>query len=285
MAPPGPVLDNHFHVQPHGLFLEAVRAFHAAGGTHITHIPIPGREPKRTKADWRAFFEGHLAVSDRIERETPVRVIRAVGPYPVEFVESAKAGDVERAAEAFRAGYEAAVELLREGRAHVLGEVGRAHFPVPEEVQRRLNEMLEEGLALAAEAHVAAILHTEHATPEVFAELSDLANRARFPLDRLVKHYSPPFIGPKENHGLVPSLIASRSNVQAALAQGSRFMLETDFIDEPTRPNVVLPPDAVPRRTKAMRQQGVPEDVLLRIHQHLPQHVYGVTVEPGRPVR
>jgi TatD-related deoxyribonuclease len=280
-----PILDNHFHIQRHGLFLDAVRAFHQAGGTHVTHIPIPGRTPKKTKADWRTFFEDHLAVSDLIEKETPVRVIRAVGPYPIEFVETAKEWGIEKAAESFRSGYQAAIDLLREGRALVLGEVGRAHFPVPDEIQRALNDMLQEGLGLAAEAKVPAILHTEHATPEVFRDLSEIANQARFPLDRLVKHYSPPAISPNENHGLLPSIIASKSNVMGAIEKGSRFLMETDFIDEPSRPNVVLPPHSVPKRTKAMREQGVSEEALQRIHRDIPEKLFGVTMQPGRPVR
>ncbi len=283
--PESPILDNHFHIQRHGMFLEAVHAFHRAGGTHVTHIPIPGRTPKKTKADWRTFFEEHLAVSDLIEKETPVRVVRAVGPYPIEFVETAKEWGVEKAADAFRNGYQAALDLLRDGQAHALGEVGRAHFPVPDEIQRTLNDMLQEALGLAAEAKVPVILHTEHATPEVFRDLSEIANQARFPLDRLVKHYSPPAISPDENHGLLPSIIASKSNVMAAIAKGSRFLMETDFIDEPTRPNVVLPPHSVPKRTKALREQGVSEDVLLRIHRDIPQKLFQVTLEPGRPVR
>jgi TatD-related deoxyribonuclease len=280
-----PILDNHFHIQRHGQFLEAVRLFERAGGTHITHIPIPGREPKHSKDAWRAFFEDHLAVSDLIEKETPVRVIRAVGPYPIEFVETAKRWGLEKAADAFRQGYQAALDLLREGRAHVLGEVGRAHFPVPDDVQRMLNTMLEEALALAAEADVPAILHTEHATPEVFRQLSDLANQARFPLERLVKHYAPPAIGPEENHGLLPSIIASKSNVTEAIGKGSRFLMETDYIDEPTRPNVVLPPHSVPKRTKALLEQGVAEDAVWRIHRDIPQKLFQVTIAPGKPVR
>lgn len=280
----GPILDNHFHIQPHGMFLDAVRAFHREGGTHVTHIPIPGKTPKTTVAEWRAFFEDHLRLSDRIEAETPVRVIRAVGPYPVEFVHHAELHGIEAAQDALRNGYEAAFELLREGKAHALGEIGRAHFPVPEPVQRALTGLLEEALAIAAEVPCAAILHTEHATPATFAEFADLANRARFPLDRLVKHYAPPAIGPEENHGLVPSIIASRSAIAEAAAKGSRFLMETDFIDEPTRPNAVLPPYTVPRRSKALLEQGASPDLLHRVHQDLPQAVFKVRIEPGRPV-
>lgn len=281
----GVVLDNHFHVQRTGRFLEAVRAFLAAGGTHVTLIPIPGETEKTTRAEWRTFFEAHLEVADLVERETPVRVVRAIGPYPVEFVRMAKTQGIPAASEAFRCGYDAAHELLREGRAVVMGEVGRPHFPVEPDVWVASNELLEYGLSRAREADVAAILHTEHAPPEVFADLARIAGRARFDLERLVKHFAPPAVRPDENHGLLPSIIASRSNIAEAIAKGDRFLMETDYIDDLTRPDVVLPPHSVPKRTKALSQQGVPEASLLRIHKELPERVYRVRIEAGRPVR
>lgn len=280
----GPILDNHFHIQPHGRFLDAVRSFQAEGGTHVTHIPIPGRETKTTVPAWREFFEAHLRLSDRIEAETQVRVVRAVGPYPIELVHHFEKAGLEAARDGLRAGYEAAFQLLREGRAHALGEVGRAHFPVPEPVQRLLTDLLEEALAVAGEIGVAVILHTEHATAATFAEFAEIANRARFPLERLVKHYAPPAVRPEENHGLVPSIIASRSNITEAAAKGSRFLMETDYIDEPTRPDVVLPPTAVPKRSKALLEQGVSPDLLFRVHRDLPASVYRVAIEPGGKV-
>lgn len=281
----GPILDNHFHIQRHGQFLEAVHAFHRAGGTHITHIPIPGKTTKTTKAEWRTFFEDHLAVSDLIEKETPVRVIRAVGPYPIEFVHHAQKEGIEAATTAFQNGYAAALDLLRDGRAVVLGEIGRAHFPVDDAIQQALNRLLQEALGIAGEADVPAILHTEHATEAVFADLARIANEARFPLDRLVKHYAPPAVLAEENHGLFPSIIASKGSIQEAIEKGVRFMMETDYIDEPSRPNVVLPPHAVPKRTKALAEQGVSQESLLAIHKTQPEHLFRVTIEPGRRVR
>lgn len=280
----GPILDNHFHVQPTGRFLDAVRAFHAAGGTHVTLIPIPGATDKTDRADWRAFFEEHLRLADVVEQETPVRVVRALGPYPVEFVRMAGARGIERAGEAFRAGYDAAAELLAEGRAHVMGEVGRPHFPVAPDVWAASNELLEYGLGRAREVDAPVILHTEHAPPSVFADLARIAGRAHFPLDRLVKHYAPPAVLPEENHGLFPSIIASRSNVAEAIGKGDRFLLETDYIDDLARPNVVLPPDAVPKRTRALAQQGVDEERLRRVHVELPGRIYRLAIDEG-PLR
>ncbi len=280
----GIILDNHFHVQRTGRFLEAAKAFHAAGGTHITLIPIPGAADKTTRPAWRAFFEDHLATADLLERETHVRVLRAIGPYPIEFVRMTEHLGIEAARDAFRAGYDAAHELLAERRAVAMGEVGRPHFDVPPEIMAASNELLEYGLARAREADAAAILHTEHATPAVFADLARIAEKARFPLARLVKHYAPPAIRPEENHGLWPSLIASRSNVAAAIAKGPRFLLETDYIDDLTRPDVVLPPTAVPKRTKALSQQGVPDADLDEIHRANPEAIYRVDMRLPAPL-
>lgn len=278
----GPILDNHFHVQETGRFLDAARAFHAAGGTHVTLIPIPGETRKRTRAEWRDFFERHLRIADRVARETPVRVLPAIGPYPVEFAYHAQAEGVAAAVEAFRAGYDAAHDLLAERRAVAMGEIGRPHFEVSPEIWAAANDLLQYGLERCREADAAAILHTEHATTEVFADLARIANAARFPLERLVKHYAPPLVLPEENHGLWPSIIASKSQVQAAIAKGDRFLMETDYIDDRSRPDVVLPPHAVPKRTKALSQQGVPEATLARIHQENPQKIYRVDVRSDR---
>jgi TatD-related deoxyribonuclease len=281
----GPILDNHFHVQPaKGRGLDAVRDFLAAGGTHVTLIPIPGEADKTTKSEWRAFFEAHLQLCDLLERETTVKVIRALGPYPIEFVRMAKTDGIGKASEAFRAGYDAAYDLLVEGNAVVMGEVGRPHFEVPTDVWDESNRLLEYGLGRAREAQAPVILHTEHAPPPVFADLARIAKLANFPLERLVKHYSPPAVKPEENHGLFPSIIASKSNIAEAIAKGDRFMMETDYIDDLSRPNVVLPPHSVPKRTKALAQQGVTHDSLLRIHQEHPERIFRVRVRLDGPV-
>lgn len=282
----GPILDNHFHVQPPpvGRYIDAVKAFHAAGGTHVTLIPIPGHQTKTTKAAWRDFFEQHLRDCDRVEAETPVRVVRALGPYPIEFVHDAKARGIQKAEESFKAGYDAAFELLAERKAVVMGEIGRPHFPVDAAIVDASNRLLEYGLGRARDAGVAAILHTEHATLEVFSSLVKIAGRAGFPLARLVKHYAPPAVLPEENLGLFPSCIASRGNITEAVAKGDGFLMETDYIDDLSRPDVVLPPHSVPKRTKALDQQGVGEEILLRIHQTHPERIYQVQIRPDSTV-
>ena len=49
---------------------------------------------------------------------------------------------------------------------------------------------------------------------------------------------------------------AEGREVAEAIAKGDGFLMETDYIDDLSRPDVVLPPHSVPKRTKALKQQG-----------------------------
>jgi TatD-related deoxyribonuclease len=134
-------------------------------------------------------------------------------------------------------------------------------------------------MGLAKDAGVPIMLHTEHTTPATMEEFGRMADKAGLGRDRVIKHYCGPLVE-EDAHGLVPSIIAGRSNIQAALlkAKGRAidFLLETDYIDEPTRPNVVMPCDTVPKRTRGLLENGtMTVEQAQRIHGDLPRRLYG----------
>ena len=97
---------------------------------------------------------------------------------------------------------------------------------------------------------------------------------------KIVKHYSPPLILEKENFGLMPSVIASENNFFSALQKGTRFMLETDYIDDPSRPGAVLDPKTIPRKTiELMEKEIVSEEKLLKIHKENPEKTYDICLD------
>ncbi|HET6398933.1 MAG TPA: TatD family hydrolase [Candidatus Thermoplasmatota archaeon] len=276
-----PAHDNHFHCRPDGWKgLQAVREFQAAGGTSILHVRLP-TYPTSVEAFQRSCEE-HLAFSDRIRKETGLRVWSAVGPYPLEPMRVAESRGWEEAEAFGRACYEVAARLCAEGRAHCLGEVGRAHYEVPAEVQERNNALLRHGMALAKDAGVPVMLHTEHAEPATMAEFAAMADGAGLPRDRVIKHYCGALTGADEHHGLVPSVIAGRSNIRPAIEKAraagtpGRFLLETDYIDEPSRPNVVMPCDTVPKRVRGLVQnQELSEAEAWSIGSGWPERLFG----------
>ncbi|HEV8361555.1 MAG TPA: TatD family hydrolase [Candidatus Thermoplasmatota archaeon] len=278
MPPPRyPVLDNHFHLDPRGRGAEAVKEFLRAGGTHLTVVHKPYRDlPPGSLDRTRAAFERTLALA-RVAADAGARVQVALAPHPAEFTEMMKAGlGIEEAARLYEQGLALAGEHARAGRCVALGEVGRPHYPVEPAVWARANALMGIALETARDAGVAVILHTESATPEVFADLAQRVAAAGLPLGKAVKHYSPPIVGP-ENHGLWPSIIASGDSSAAAARQGTRFLLETDYIDEPERPGAVLGPKTVPKRTHALVAQGLlTEEQAWVVHAENPARIYGV---------
>jgi TatD-related deoxyribonuclease len=276
-----PILDDHMHLQPNGLHVEAVKEFQRAGGTHliVTHLPHKGYHIAQPE-DWKAQFDVTVRLAEQARRETDVTVFVVIGPYPVQLVRMAEHMPLEKGVEIMMAGMDIAAGYIREGKAIAFGEIGRPHFPVSKEIIEASNSIMQYGMEKARELGYAVVLHTEGGTSEVCRELAEIANNAGLPLDKVVKHFSGPIIRESENHGLFPSVLASRSNVEKAVSQGNRFMMETDYLDDPRRPGAVLGIKTVPKRTKAFMENGLfsDEDVWA-IHKEHPERVYGISIE------
>ncbi|MGH2669962.1 MAG: TatD family hydrolase, partial [bacterium] len=129
----GPILDNHFHLDPRGLVEEAARQFQRAGGTHLVVVHKPYGEPprlNRTIDDHRRDFDTTLALAERVRRAVhEVRVFVALGPHPAEFTAMLEQGHgLEGADRVYRAAVELAGRYVSEGKAVALGEIGRPHW-------------------------------------------------------------------------------------------------------------------------------------------------------------
>jgi len=113
--------------------------------------------------------------------------------------------------------------------------------------------------------------------PETFKMLGAMADDAGLTRDKVVKHFSPPLIANDLNHGLLPSIVASKDAITKALKQGDRFLMETDYLDDMKRPGAVMGPKTVPKRTLLMIENGKMTEVQAhRIHKEHPEKVYGI---------
>jgi len=273
-----PVLDNHVHLEPvRGRHVDSAKEFERSGGTHLIISHLPYEEiPVRRVDDFRRGFDQTVAVKDRVNRETGVKAYATVGPYPVELLKLEKVHGLERAKEIMLSAMELAAEFVREDRALAIGEVGRPHFPVPTDVWTASNEIMMHGMRLAKETDCAIVLHTESATVASMNEIAIMADRAGLDRSRVVKHYSPPLVLPEENSGLMPSVLAGKDAVRTALSKGSRFLMETDFLDDPRRPGAVMAITTVPKRTMAFLEKGLMTDEQAhKIHVDNPRATYG----------
>ena len=273
-----PILDNHLHLDPAGAGEKAILEFQRAGGTHIILSHKPYSQAPITKAeDYKKAFEITLTLAERVRKETDVKVYVTLGPYPVELIWLSERMPVSEAKAILLAGMELAGEHVRNGNAIALGEIGRPHFEVSSELIEASNEILSNGLELARDLDCAAVLHTESTTPEVCLDLAKIAEKVGIAKDRVVKHYSPPLVTQELNAGLFPSVLASEKNINEAVSQGTRFLMETDFLDDPKRPGAVLGVKTVPKRIyKLLKDNILTEDDVFIIHQKNPKSVYGI---------
>ena len=177
-------------------------------------------------------------------------------------------------------GMDLAADLCEEGLCIAIGEIGRPHFPIEEQELDDSNNILFYGMKKAKDADVPVVLHTESTTPKQCKELSEMGKKAGLIPQKIVKHYAPPLILESENFGLMPSVLASKKNIFSAIQKGTRFMLETDYLDDPFRPGAVLGPKTIPRKTiELMEKEIVSEEQLLKIHKENPEKTYGICLD------
>ena len=271
-----PVYDNHIHMSPSGRNVDALREFQAAGGTGLTLVTLPYKEVQISKGeDFARSYEITYGLAERARECTDLEINIAVGPYPVLIIPLADAYGLERAEEMLMKGMDDAARDVAEGRAVAIGEIGRPHFPVSQEIWDASNRVLLHGMELARENDCPVIIHCESEadTDRSLAELADMAG-----LDRglVVKHSSPPWVTDEETHGVMPSIPASKSNLKEALSKGTdRFMIETDYIDDPEKPGAIMSVNTVPKKVAAWVANGqVPEESIYRICRDIPDSLY-----------
>ena len=270
-----PAYDNHLHLSPSGRNIEALKEFKAAGGTGLTLVTLPYQEVIISEGlDFMKSFGITLSLAEKAKEMTDLKINVSVGPYPVLLIPLAERFGLEKAEKIMIQGMEYAASLVADGKANSLGEIGRPHFPVDDRIVEASNRILLRGMELAHEVDCPVIIHCE-SEDYTDRSLSDLAREAGLDPGKVVKHSSPPWVTPEETHGVMPSIPASRSLIREALSKSDRFMLETDFIDDPQKPNAIMAVTSVPKRINGLHQSGeLSEEQIHRICEDIPDSLY-----------
>jgi TatD-related deoxyribonuclease len=198
-----------------------------------------------------------------------------IGAFPILGVHPAEIGhltermSLREAADLMMAGLDRAARYVREGTAVAL-KSGRPHYPVEPDVLAASNEVLMHALNLAADCSCALQIHAESGPCN---DVVEMARSAGVPTERVVKHYATP------DTPLHPSFIAKYEGIQDLIRAGRSFTLESDYMDENSRPGAVIGPKSVPRYTLKLLESGViTEEDCYRIHAGTVQKVYGVEI-------
>ncbi|RMF91146.1 MAG: metal-dependent hydrolase, partial [Methanobacteriota archaeon] len=275
------ITDNHMHLDPlNGMGLEAAKRFQRAGGTCLFLVNKMSGDygiQVRGAGDFEAVFDRTIALKERISRETGLTVFAVVGVHPAEFAGLCKDRGVEEALEISKKAVELAGERVAEGRATALGEMGRPHFEVEAEVFEASNLLLEHAMAVARDVGCAIQIHAESSSEALFEDLSRMAKKTGLNPEKVVKHFSGPQVALAETYGIMPSVLSAYENIRAAIGEGMRFLMESDYIDDNRRPGAVLGPKNVPRTTlKLVEEALITAEDAAKIHRDNVEETYGV---------
>ena len=269
-----PVYDDHFHVSPSGRNVDAMREYKAAGGTGMTLVTLPYTEVQITCGeDFRRSFQITVDYAKK-GRELGLDINCAIGPYPILLIPLAEHYGIERAEQILMDGMRIAHEMISSGEAQLMGEVGRPHFETDQRYVDACNRVLQYGMDLAHENDYAVMIHCE-SWDDTFSSLASMARSAGLPERKVIKHSSPPLVTQEETFGVTPSIPCSRTLIREALSKGRDFMVETDYIDDPTKPTAMMSLNTVPKRIKGFHQSGeLTDDDVIHICREMPESLY-----------
>lgn len=274
-----PITDNHMHIDLRARGLEAVKEFKNAGGTHIILVSKPswslGVTVKKPE-DYFSVFDETVEIATKI-REIGVGAFPVLGVHPAEISKLIEYMELKEAVEIMKGGLEIASGYVEKGLSVGI-KSGRPHYPVDSEIWAASNDVMEYAFSLGKEQDCAVQLHTESVGEPELKDIAERARRAGIKMDRVVKHYSPPLVRFSEELGIFPGVICVKGAIEQALEEGTRFMMETDYIDDIDRPGAVLGPKTIPKRTiKLMETYG--DEPFWNIHKDNPEMVYDIEIE------
>jgi TatD-related deoxyribonuclease len=274
------LFDNHLHLQRDGRFLEAAREFKNAGGTHFILCQYPMPDLVMKEKSYKSCYQETLQMAEEIRAAVGIGVFVVIGPYPVDILPLQEKFGRKTAIAIMRKGIEEAAVLCEQRKCIAIGEIGRPHFPIDQQILQDSNNILFYGMQKAKDVGVPVVLHTESTTPMQCKEFVEIGRKIGLSPEKIVKHFSPPLITHDENFGLMPSVLAIKKNIVEAIQKGARFLMETDYIDDLQRPGVVLGPKTVPKLTKNLLAENIMSEQQAHIiHVENPEKTYAIELE------
>ncbi|HJJ72089.1 MAG TPA: TatD family hydrolase [Methanocorpusculum sp.] len=268
-----PILDDHFHLNRRtGRGPEVIKEFMRSGGTHIVLVTLPswscGVTPVKP-ADFREVFDSALADANAV-CELGCTCYCMAGVHPAEVGRLLERMSLSEAEELMKGGLDVAAEYVAEGKCIGI-KSGRPHYPVSSEVWEMSNRVLSHALTLAGELDCPLQIHAESGPCD---DVIDMAKKAGMDSSRVIKHFA------TCDTPLHPSVTAREPFLADWFRDGREFTMESDFMDDNSRPGAVNGPRSVPRTIQRMLQKGeITVDDVCRVHLDVPSKLYRVSFE------
>jgi len=136
------IFDNHLHLRRDGRFIDAIKDFKKAGGTHFVLCQLPMTNLVIRDKSYESCYQETLAMADEIRSKIAIGVFVTVGPYPVDYLKLLEKFDRKSAIHIMKKGIDEAAKICEEKKCIGIGEIGRPHFPVDKQIIEDSNEII-----------------------------------------------------------------------------------------------------------------------------------------------
>lgn len=276
----GPIVDQHMHLDRENRFISAAQEFSRSGGTGIflVHKPSFSKSLPTDLDGYRTVYRNTIEMAQIVRKKTELEVNVVLGPHPVVWDLQANEIGLKESSELHISAVGLALDMIEEGEAVCLGEVGRPHYEVSEETWSEANRVLLEIMQMAASSKSPIQLHVEDNGNQTCREIASMCDKAGLPRRRAVRHFAPPDISQQKTSGLPVTVSMGKGSIEGICStisgNSSSWGMETDFLDDPRRPGAVLGPKTIPKRThqlcQALNSKGWAEDeienCMLNVH-------------------
>lgn len=276
--------DAHFHSNPlRGYGAEYIgRKFKESGGWFMALVGLPPTS-LGLKPDLEGFkkaLELLLSECKRL-RETGLKVACLGGYHPAmidKMIDHYKI-DAERVFEISLEVLRLVEKMIREGLLDGVAEIGRPHYKTSPEYVVLADMILEKALEIVKDFNTIAHLHLEEGgwvtAQSIYVKISRLNID---PWKTLLHHARPKNLKPSIRLGLVSSVPAIVQLIESIRELEKRYVLESDYLDDPERPGKPLYPWDLISASKILLKKGIldSEDLYI-LHIDNISRIYGVS--------
>ncbi|NPA85720.1 MAG: hydrolase TatD [Crenarchaeota archaeon] len=276
-----PVADAHTHSNPvKGLGMEKIAPkFKEAGGWFLA---VVGLSPwhygmEGTLENYERALKVVLAEAERA-REAGLKASALFGFHPADVDKLLGSMSPEEVLSRGLEVLKIVEKYLAKGDLDGVGEVGRQHYkttPVAVVISEMImNRALEVARDYGAVVH----LHLEQGGRITALDIKDRINRTNANKEKVVVHHARgKSLEAAVEEGLVATVPGVKGSLERAVKLEPLYMIESDHIDDPKRPGVVVYPWEMARVQRELLEEGlVDEDYLWKINVENIKRTYGV---------
>ncbi len=278
------VVDGHLHSSPKGLGGYAIATkFKEVGGVFMVLVSLPPNHYGLSE-DLDSLiksFKVHVRECNEASK-VGIAVVCLAGIHPSyvdRLVKKLGPHRIEEVLHIIREGLKHLITLRRENLIHGFGEFGRPHYKtIPESLI--LNEfVMSEVFEIARDTNSVVHLHLEQAGIATVKTVDAYVRLANLPKKHVVFHHASIDMAKQaEELGYYSTILGREELITKALNLNlSKILVESDYIDDPERPGIVMYPwDLVKEVEEVARKRSISmQDLLSKFIENV-KHVYDI---------